>query len=127
MKMEIKRKDTVIINDKEYVVVNVNESRIGAVNFVDNSEIVILLRPFPEKKEGLDLETVAIPGGNYVSKTVAAKFLEIDRVTLQNHIRNSSIDVIHFPDLGYLIERDTLLEFALNRRKQGRPTIYSKE
>ncbi len=53
--MKVKVKDTLIINDKEYIVVNVKKTYVGAVNFADNSEIVLRLRPFqteaiPEKQ-----------------------------------------------------------------------------
>lgn len=35
--------DTMIINNKEYVVVAINDNHIALVNFDDNSEIVITL------------------------------------------------------------------------------------
>lgn len=74
-----------------------------------------------------ELMTTCIPDGHYVSKTKAAAFLGIEPVTLQSHIKAGYIKVILFPDLGYLIEKDDLFDFALNRRGLGRPTIHSKE
>lgn len=74
-----------------------------------------------------ELETIFIPGGHYVSKAVAAEFLGIRPATLQNHIKAGRLGALLFPNHGYLIERDILFEFALNRRGLGRPAIYSKE
>ncbi len=74
-----------------------------------------------------ELETIHIPDGHYISKAKAAEFLGIRPATLQNHIKNGNLNAILFLNLGYLIEKEILFEFALNRRGLGRPTIYDKE
>lgn len=72
-------------------------------------------------------ETIFIPGGYYTSKTKASKYLSIDKVTLQDHIKKGHLKTILFPDLGHLILGWDLLEFEENRKGPGRPTIYPKE
>lgn len=71
-----------------------------------------------------ELEVIHIPAGDYVSKLNAAKFIGIDRDSLQGHIAKGHIETVRCPSGCHMIEKSVLLEFAATRRRPGRPSIY---
>lgn len=74
-----------------------------------------------------ELESIYIPNGHYVSKADAAEFLGIETTSLQHHIKSGNMTTVRCPSGCHMINKWNLLEFAKNRRRPGKPTIYSKE
>lgn len=75
----------------------------------------------------IELESIYVPGGHYISKTKAAEFLGIGATSLQHHIKAGNLQTVRCPSGCHMINEWDLLEFAENRRGPGKPTIYSKE
>jgi predicted site-specific integrase-resolvase len=71
-----------------------------------------------------NLLSIYIPANFYVNKTQAAKFLQINKSTLQYHINAGHIETINFPDLGHLIKEEDIRNFV--PAPQGKPSIYRK-